>query len=275
MKAIAISPGSITGFFVIYKNGSTGASLNLAEGMKTTVSKSKTDVFLLNGKKQRLPVSRKVLELFRKKTKSKQRVKVEHKTRFPIGYGLGISGAGALSLALALNKLLKKKLTKKQVVEVAKEAEIACGTGLGDVVAEQYYGLLIGKKPYPSKKAWIIKPKEKYVVLGFIRPIKTKKIIKSEKWKKQINKVGLCCMQEITKNKTVKKFMELSKKFTLQSGLATPKIKKIITSMEGASMAMLGETIFIPTNNPKRIENDLKKYAGKTIIARVATHGAK
>lgn len=275
MKATSQSPGSITGFFAIFKNGSTGASLNIAEGMKTKVTTAKKDSFMINGKKTNLPVSKKVLELFRKKTKCNKKVKIEHKTKFPIGFGLGISGAGALSLALALNKALKTKLKKSEAVKIASQAEIECGTGLGDVTAEQFHGLLIGKKPYPSKKAWIITPKEKYVVLGFFKPIKTKKIIRSKKWKKKINKIGLKCMEEIEKEKTAANFTKLARKFTLETGLATPKIKKVILEIDKASMSMLGETIFIITNKPKNEIKKLKKYCKKIIVAKVAKKGAK
>ncbi|MEM4257002.1 MAG: hypothetical protein QXD98_01440 [Candidatus Diapherotrites archaeon] len=275
MSVVAVSPGSITGFFVIFKNGSTGASLNIANGMKTRVSKSDKDFFVLNGKKSFLPVSRKVLELFRVKTGVCDNVRVEHETVFPIGYGLGISGAGALSLSLALNKFFRTKLSKEEVVEIAKQAEIFCGTGLGDVVAEQFCGLLIGKKPYPSRSAWVIRPKERFVVLGFFRPIKTKVIIRSKSWKKKINAVGLYCMEKISKERSLENFMVLSKKFALETGLANKKIGSIIEKLGCASMAMLGETIFIPTNSPRKVKAQLQKFCKRVLIARVALHGAK
>lgn len=278
MQATAQSPGHITGFFVIFRNGSTGAGLNIANGMRTKVQfhEGNKDEFRMNDKKTKLIVSEKVVELFHKKTKisGAQKIRVLHRTKFPIGYGLGISGAGALSLSIALNKLFRTKLKKQEVLEIAKEAEIFCGTGLGDVVAEQFAGVMMGKKPYPSKTIARILAKEKFVVLGFFNPIVTKKIIRSKEWKRKINRIGLECMRGINKKKTMAKFVELCRKFTLESGLATRQIRRVMKKMGGASMSMLGETIFIPTAKPKKVQRELQKYCKRTMIARIATKGA-
>ncbi len=274
MNISAQSPGHITGFFVIYKNGSTGAGINIADGMKTTVSRANKDSFLLNGKKTKLIVSEKVLALFRQKTKEAGKVGVLHSTKFPVGYGLGISGAGALSLAIALNTLFKTKLSGNETTQIAKRAEIACGTGLGDVIAENYSGLLIGKKPYPSKNAEQIKCKEKFVALGFFNPIKTKKIIRSEQWKKKINRAGLWCMEKIRSDKTMENFVGLSRAFTIESSLATQKIRRVMEEIDGASMSMLGETIFIPTNKPMQIQEKLARFCKRTMIAKITNKGA-
>ena len=274
MSITAQSPGHITGFFVIYPNGSTGAGINIADGMKTTVSNSLKDSYYLNGKKTKLIVSKKVVELFRKETKEETNVSVSHHTKFPIGYGLGISGAGALSLAIALNTLFKTKLGKNEITQIAKRAEIECGTGLGDVIAENYSGLLMGKKPYPSKSAEQIKCKEKFVVLGFFGPIKTKKIIRSASWRKKINRIGKWCMGKIAKNRNMESFIGLCRVFTIESGLATPKIRRVMEELDGASMSMLGETVFVPTNNPLQVQRTLRKFCKRTMVAKISTKWA-
>jgi len=263
-SAQAQSPGHITGFFVIYPNGSTGAGVNIGDGMKTSVQGSSKDSFSMNGKKAHLPVSQMALKLFRQKTKSKGKVKISHHTKFPIGYGLGISGAGALSLCFALNKLFAANLSKKEITEIAKRSEIKCGTGLGDVIAENFSGLMVGKKPYPSKSAQELAFEEKYVVLGFIAPITTKKIIRSPKWKRKINKIGSYCMREFLKEKSMAKFIKFSRVFTRFTGIGTARVKKILEKTPTASMAMLGETIFSPTNNPGQVERELKKLCKRT-----------
>ncbi len=272
--AVAQSPGHITGFFKIYRNGSTGAGINIENGMKTTVELSQKDSFHMNGKRQKLVVSEKVVEFYRKKTRKKFSVKVNHRTPFPIGFGLGISGAGALSLAISLNKILKTKFSKKTLTEIATRAEIECGTGLGDVRAENYAGLLMGKKPYPSKSALRIKCREKFVALGFFRAIETKKIIRSADWKRKINRAGEKNMRTLSKNKTMRTFISESRKFSIESCLATEKIRKIMRAIPEASMAMLGETIFVPTNKPARALRELKKHCKKTIVARISQKGA-
>lgn len=274
MIAKAQSPGHITGFFVIYPNGSTGAGLNVEDGMWTTVEEAKKDSFYMNGKKAKLPVSQSVLKLFRKKTGKKGKVKVEHQTQFPIGYGLGISGAGALSLSYALDKLFSTRLSQKEITEIAKQAEIKCGTGLGDVIAENYSGLMAGKKPYPSKAAQEIACDEKYVVFGFFAPITTKKIIRNAKWKRKINKLGTYCMKEFLKETTMEKFMKFSRVFTKYTGLGTKKVNSVLAKIPNASMAMLGETVFAPTNDPQGVEREMRKFCKKVVVAKIATKGA-
>ena len=276
MKATAESPAHITGFFRIYRDGSTGAGINLAHGMKTTVELSAKDSFSLNGREKKdLVVSKEAVRLYRKKTGKKFRVRVLHETKFPIGYGLGISGAGALSLALALDRLMKTNLGKKGVLEIAKRAEINCGTGLGDVVAEQYAGFIMGRKPFPSRSAEILQCAEKHVVLVFYGPISTKKIIRSVKWKEKINRAGAYCMREMGGGKSMKKFVELARFFSLETGLATARIKKALEKIPDAGMAMLGETVFIPANRPEKSMKELKKYCKKTFVASIAKRGAR
>ncbi len=278
MKATAQSPGHITGFFVIYENGSTGAGINIEGGMKTTVQfrKGRKDELRMNGKKTKLIVSEKVLGLFRKKASisAAQKVRVLHRTKFPIGYGLGISGAGALSLSIALSKLFGADLGKKEILAIAKQAEIECGTGLGDVVAEQFAGVMVGKKPYPSKAIARIRANEKFVALGFFKAMSTKKIIRSPSWKRKINKTGLACMAEINRKKPMENFVALCRKFALESGLATPQIRNVMGKIPGSGMAMLGETVFMPTTNPKKAKSELGKYCRRAMIAKIATKGA-
>ena len=272
--AKAQSPGHITGFFKIYPNGSTGSGINIENGMITEIIQSNKDTFYLNGKKTKLLVSKQVLKEFRKKTKIPEKVKVLHKTVFPVGYGLGISGAGALSLAIALDKQFKTKLKKEEIIQIASNSEIQCGTGLGDVRAETYHGSIIGKKPYPSKKAEQLKKGKKFVVMGFFAPINTKKIIRNKKWKQKINKIGTYCMHKIHTKKTIETLIHLSRAFTIESDLATKKIRKIMEKIPTASMAMLGETIFIPTNNPKKTEKELRECCTKAMTAKIALKGA-
>ena len=279
MKAKAYSPAHITGFFAIFRNGSTGAGINIKDGVVTDVSakeaaKNKIEI-RINGRKEKAKTSFNVVNKFLKIAKKKYLLKINHKTKMPIGYGLGISGAGALSLSLALDKALGTGLSKKECAQIAKDAEIEAGTGLGDVIAEQFFGLMIGKKPYPSTDAEIIPIKEKYAVLAFFRPIETRKVIRNPAMKKRINKIGLECMKEFEKRKSLGNFARLCNRFSKGSGLLPKKLGKIIKEVPVASMAMLGETLFIVTNNPARAKKILRKYCKRIAVSEIAEEGAK
>lgn len=270
------SPGHITAFFCIYKNGSTGAGVNIADGVHTSVSvkeakKQKIRV-LINGELSSAPVTRNVVLKFVRKEKLE--VLVKHGIKLPVGYGLGLSGAGALSTAFALNNALKRNFSKENIRQVALQAEIECGTGLGDVTAELYKGFLLGKKPFPSKKAMERNFKKKYVVLAFFAPINTGKIIHSPAWKKKVNKLGAECMRQFYKKKDFNSFMHWARYFTVGLGLANKKILKIMDELPYASQAMLGQTVFVPTNRPGSVKKVLRRYTKRVAVAEVADKGA-
>ncbi len=311
MHAKAVAPGHITGFFKIFGNGSTGAGINIEDGMATEVwakasgkgnlgqksKKGKIEV-RINGKNSTAPVSRNVIGKFlaliaknknfgkkfwankvqksAKYQSTKFSIKVLHRTTFPIGYGLGISGAGAFSLSLALNRAFRLNLPYLKCREIAKQAEIECGTGLGDVIAESFNnGIMFGKKPYPSKAVNEIKSEIKNVALAFFAPIETKKIIRNREWKSKINAVGEFCMAEINNEPTLTKFIQLCRHFTMHTGLGSKKILETIAAVPNASMSMLGQTIFVPTDRPKEAEKMLKKFTKRVQIAKISNKGAR
>lgn len=268
------SQGHVTGFFKIYPNGSTGAGFNIAKAMKTEVkvkkaSKNSYKIFI-NGKKENAITSKIVLGKCLKKTKQKYSIIVKHSAKFPIGHGLGLSGAGALSLSEALNKALNLGVSKKEVVKIAAQADIEAGTGLGDVIAEQFKGVIIGKAPYPSKKVSKIKNNFKFAVFCFFGAISTKKIIRNPNWKRKINKTGSFCMRKLSKRKSIQNFLHLSRVFSLETNLVSKRVRKVMDLIPNSSMAMLGNTVFVLTNNPKKIEKQLKKYNKKTAVGRIS-----
>jgi len=261
----------MTCFFKIYSNGSTGAGINIQNAIKTTaiVKKAKKNSFkiLINNKKTKAETSKIVLEEMLSKTKEKYEILIKHQTKLPIGYGLGLSGAGALSLTKALNESLNLGLLKKEIVSIANNADIKAGTGLGDVIAEQYSGTMIGLPPYPSKKISKIKNTYKYVALGFFGKMETKKIIQNKKHKEKINKIGSYCMNSLHKNKTIKNLIHLSRVFSIESELATKQVRIVMDAIPNSSMAMLGNTVFVLTNKPKETEKQLKQFTKKTMVS--------
>ena len=279
IKATAYAPAHITGFFKIYPNGSTGAGINLEEGVTTTVfakpAKKQKTASYINGKKLRANTSKAVIKKFLALKSQKFEIRAFHKTRLPIGFGLGASGAGALSLALALNKAIGTKLGFKAAQKIAADAEIENGTGLGDVYAQEFRGLIRGLAPFPSKKAANIPTKATHCVCAFFAPIKTSKIIHSKNWKQKVNKTGTYCMKEISKKPTAENFTKLSRIFSIESTLATKKVHQTMKAIPNASQAMLGSTAFVLTNKPKGTAKKLKKFSKRILISRIAKHGAR
>jgi len=275
-NAKAFAPAHLTGFFKIYSNGSTGAGVNLDEGVTTrvTVRDGRGTNIFINGEKANAPASLNVVKTYKKHIPENVKISVRHKSPLPAGYGLGLSGAGAYSLSIALNEALEMDLTDRVIRKVAQDAEIKAGTGLGDVVAQQYSGLMVGKKPYPSQSVIRIPIKEKYVVLGFFDEIDTGTIIRNASWKKKINEVGGRCMEEFMKKKTVSNFMYLSRYFTNQIGLANEKLREMLDLMPHTAQVMLGQTIFTITDNPRNDRREFSRYTLRVRVCKVAEKGA-
>src|ERR687886_198372 len=150
--AKAFSPGHITGFIEKPEKvscndsnnlyiGSKGAGFSIDRGITTTVKIFDHDLvnyqISINGiRVQDAEVSRWVIEQYLRLTNQRCYINIEHESTIPIGFGLGSSGAGALSLSYALNDALDTKLTRYEVGQIAHQADIACKTGLGTVIAE-------------------------------------------------------------------------------------------------------------------------------------------
>lgn len=274
--ASATAPGHITGLFQIFSNGSTGAGLNPELGAHTKVyvlASNTSDEIFLNGEPSDARVSKTVLDAFAEYREGKS-LRVEHQIDYPIGFGMGMSGAGAYSLSLALNQALGAGLDPHQCMLIAKESEIRCGTGLGDVVAQQFPGVMMGLPPYPSTEVAYIEGPESYVACAFFEALSTESIIRSPHWVERINRVGEYCMAELSKNCTRSTFMELSRHFALETELPSEQVKAVMQAVPQCSMAMLGQTVFLLCNSVAEGIGLLEPFSEHIIVSKIAERGA-
>ena len=247
-------PSHITGFFAAkrqddqLRSGSIGCGLCLSLGA-TTIIESAPEIpnteIVLNGVVSEAPVSRFVVE---KLARGPVRAKTE--LEMPFGAGFGASGAGALGCAYALNAHFDLGLTADQAACFAHEAEVSNGTGLGDVIAQNTGGLVvrlelggpgigrIDRIPVP------LLPVD-YVVRG---PISTRDVLSDPNAMSSVNKAGVVALKELLKRPTLQNFMQLSRRFTEQSDIASDWARDAIEAVEAAggmaSMIMLGDAVF-------------------------------
>jgi len=253
------SPSHITGFFEICDNknplykGSIGCGIVLEAGCVTEVSfnnHAKTRI-KIDGREAEANTTKYVVE--RLAGTSEVMVLVSTNFEVPVGCGFGASGAGALSTALALNELLSLNMTVNEVAQTAHCAEVENSTGLGDVIAETYGGVVIRKKPGPPGIGVIDRipyrnEKISYVAFG---KKSTKSVLTEggEETKRIINKAGRDAMKALMRKPALETFMRASREFSLQSELISDTCKDAIEAVaaEGkvASVAMLGETVFV------------------------------
>lgn len=286
-------PAHITGIFQIVDNkelirkGSLGAGFSIDNPVITRVECNfdaipKTEVFFNNEKIDR-KVCLEVAKNFQKFWKRKRLV-IQHYSNLPIKGGFGTSGAGALGTAFALNELFKAGMTDIEIGQIAHKAEIVCGTGLGDVIAQSAGGAEIRIQP-GAPGIGIIKqidwPLEKKILSAFLGTMSTKAIINSPAHITQINNSSNPLLEKLRINAKVDEFLEASYQFASKIGFMSEKIKKLIEKLRSmgyaASMIMIGESVFVVGNF-----NELKEVAkfikeehpdAKIWIDKIATKG--
>jgi len=273
----AFAPGNISCIFSIVENknplkkGSLGVGFTVNEGVIVSIKKllmikkplkkshfknkkNKIKIFF-NNKKTRFPTVESVVDRL---NKNKENFEIRIKSKLPLGVGFGLSGASALATAYALGKLLKLKKNKKELAKIAHIAEVENGTGLGDVVNQFYGGFLVKFLPSYKFKVKRLPIKDKTIYYKIFSRLDTKKIITNKRIKNKINKSAIKSLKKIknwannkkaNKKILLKKIIELSKEFSVNSGLLTDEkiinlIKKIEKNKGNASMIMLGNAIF-------------------------------
>ncbi len=252
MKSSA--PAHITGFFGARRNpdpakaGSIGAGLNLEMRAKTNVRIAKETTVFLNGVRSLAPVSMEVL-----KKLAPVPVRVETELSMPQGSGgsgFGASGAGALSCAYSLNQKFNLGLTANGAGQVAHMAEVVCGTGLGDVIAQNTGGLVVRLAPGAPgvgivDRIPVLPLKVDCLVKG---PLSTEEVLSDPKIMKEANREGEKALKALLQRPTIENFMILSWKFTRESGLARDWMYDVVKAVEAsggmASMVMLGDAVF-------------------------------
>jgi pantoate kinase len=262
-SARAFAPAHITGFFCIQdhedpcKKGSIGCGIVLDGGVITTVTFSeKLDdtQITLNGEIVCADTTRSVVDML-----SNSPMLVESIANIPVGCGFGASGAGALSTAYALNDALSLNLTAEKIIETAHIAEVVNRSGLGDVIAQSYGGVVIRKKagaPQYSSVDWI-PVAEKEIFCLALGELDTRHVISDPDIVWRINAMGKGAMKKLLASPSFETFMRCSRDFALGTGLASNLIIDIIEAVESAgglaSQAMLGESVFV-TAVPERRE---------------------
>lgn len=253
----------ITGIFTIedehpdpIQKGSLGAGFSISRGTTTWVESSddKNNHFFFNGKEvssEEAIISNYILEHIQKLSNKKNALSIFHEFEVPLSCGFGASASGALGGVLALNEHLDLNLTKTVLYQIAHRAEVINGGGLGDVI-----GLLQGGWEYRTKAGApgigvsknILENSYKVATLT-LGPIETKSVIKNDKWKQQINKVGQLFLGSFFGNPSISNFATISKQFAITSYLATPDVIQLIQDLESeeclTGQIMLGNGIFL------------------------------
>jgi pantoate kinase len=284
MDAEAFSPGHITGFFEIVlskdmiSTGSRGAGICLAMGARSKVklghAKKQTVSIAIDGRQDDAKVTKTALK--RLLGKDKMRVEVETSLDLPQSQGFGMSAAGALSASLALAKLLGRD--EHEAFEAAHIAEIVNRTGLGDVSAIMKSGITIRSMPGlpPIGKVERIDGLPDVVLAVIGGKLLTKEVLTDPVKRAAINKSGSEKVDQLLRDPTLSKLMELSAQFTTETGLASKEILDAMNAaseLGSASMSMLGNSVFA-VGDIEGLTNILSEF-GEVRVTKADTRGAR
>lgn len=292
--AKAFSPGHITGFFEAphgqganpLHRGSKGAGFSLSRGITTTayVYEGRGSRVLINGKPAKAgetEVSQWVIDQYLRRAERPYFVKVEHEIDIPVGFGLGSSGAAALSLSYALNEAFGSRLNIAEAAQVAHEAEIACRTGLGTVVAEYRGGFEMRRTagaPGVATVDSIALDGYKAVVLC-MAPISTKAFLANRM--SEINGLGGKMLEKLAGSRNVGDFLGMSFQFAQTLGLTDGQCRAPLEALKArgfsASVALFGQTVFtlVPEEKADEAADALSGFGGTLLVCDVDGRGAR
>jgi pantoate kinase len=296
--AKAFSPGHITGFVekpekIKYNDsnnlyiGSKGAGFSIDRGITTTVKIFDHDLvnyqISINGiRVQDAEVSRWVIKQYLRLTDQRCFINIEHESTIPIGFGLGSSGAAALSLSYALNDAFNTGLSTIEAAQIAHNAEIACKTGLGTVIAEFAGGFEIRTNAGAPGVGTIekIELKNHKVLIFCISQISTKSFL-SRNHCVLTNGLGEKMLKNLKASKDTCNFLKLSYCFANHLGLTEGKCKLPIQMLRArgfdSGIALFGETLFtlVSSDQIEEAKGCLESFNGNLIICNIDNEGAR
>jgi pantoate kinase len=243
--ATAFVPGHATAFFAAHEHedparaGSTGGGLTLSDGVTVTVTDG--DGLVLDGEAVRVESVDRVLD------ELGVEARVEAETPLPLASGFGVSGGLALGTALAANAAFDCGRSENELVRAAHRAEVAAGTGLGDVVAQARGGLPLrlepGGPPHGRLDGVPARPRVEYLTLG---TLSTEAVLAGDT--AGLSAAGERALDRVRETPTLPTFVAAARTFADEAGLLTDDLRAVVADVEesggAASMAMLGETVF-------------------------------
>jgi len=234
----AFAPASVTAVFAPDEvdTGSRGASVALEDGVIVSVEDAAETTVAVDGEPVEFePVSR-VLD------RLGVSASVDVQPEVPLGAGFGASGAATLATALAANERFELGRSRDQLVEHSHKAEVAAGTGLGDVFVQDAGGLVYNVGDGRQRVA-TDQPVE-YATYG---GLSTADALADEELMDVVREEGGSVLDSLSEPPTVRPLIERSWPFAQTLGLSTERVVETVSRVEDAggvaTMAMLGETV--------------------------------
>ena len=258
----ARAPGSVTGLFApAREDGGTsrGASFAIEDGVLVEVEPATETSVTVEGEPAPFePVEGVCEELG-------VTAAVDVRPEVPLGHGFGASGAATLATALAANARFELDRDRESLLEAAHRAELAAGTGQGDVFIQEMGGLVYSAGE--GGEIGRVEPaaRVEYATAG---GMDTSEVLADEELMARAHDAGHNGLDGLPEPPTMRELAERSRIFLGELDLATEFVERKLDQVEDAggtgSMALFGETVFAVD-----VENVLERRT------RVANEGAR
>jgi len=237
MAVAAHAPGSVTVIFVPQDGErSLGISFAVADGTTVTVERAPKTVVFLDGTRATVEAVSGVL----RRLGVTAAVRVE--TEVPIGCGFGVSGAATLGTALAANAAWGLGRDRSVLVQAAHRAEVAAGTGLGDVFIQNEGGLVWDRGDGMRRVARA--DRLQYTTYGGVA---TADVLGDEGTMERVKTAGQSALASVDPEGALAPLFRTSWTFAEKTDLASDRIAATVGDVwaenGAATMAMIGETV--------------------------------
>lgn len=239
MKAYA--PASVTAVFAPpppdgEESRSRGASVALADGVTVAVTPAAATRVTVGGDPAPFEPVEGVLD------RLDVTASVDVRPDVPLGCGFGASGAATLATALAADATLELEAPRERLVWAAHEAEVAAGTGLGDVFVQDGGGLVVSDPDGGMDRS------EPEIEVGYdsFGGIATSEVLGDDERMELIREHGTAALARISGG-NLPELLSAGWTFAEAVGLATPQVREAVERVQdaggAATMAMVGETV--------------------------------
>jgi pantoate kinase len=235
MKAFA--PASVTALFAPAESGSVGVSVALADGVTAEVAPAEESVVRVDGEPASFEPVANVLDALG------VTAAVDLAADVPIGCGFGASGAATLATALAAAERFDLGHSRDDLVGAAHEAEVAAGTGLGDVFVQEMGGLVVGDED--GRRRFERDVRVEYESWG---GISTADVLGDDDLMARAEREGRRLLADLPAEPSLADVATRGWTFTQALDVATPRVADAVARVDhvggAASMAMVGESVF-------------------------------
>lgn len=237
----AYAPGSITGLFAPAPpdgdDTSMGASFAIADGVTVDVRPASETTITIAEKAASLePVTRLLNELGVQAEAAVTPV-------IPLGHGFGASGAATLATAIAAAEEFGLDWSRDRLVHTAHRAELAAGTGQGDVFIQDRGGIVWSTGGKIDRC-----PVDASIEYSTAGGMATSEILADEELMATARRAGIRHLERLPTPPTLESLATHARAYLEETGFATPFVNRELARVDASggtgSMALFGESVF-------------------------------